>query len=153
MILPTLTLAFATTAVVIRVVRASMVEVLAEPFVTTARAKGLHPRLVARRHVLRAALIPTITIVGINTGYLLSGAVVVERIFSLPGLGRYALEGIPAATTGRPGRDHRRRVPVRRHEPGHGRGLRVRRSADQVLTSRGSRVEGRGSRVRRRADG
>lgn len=94
MVLPTATLAVAATAVVIRVVRASVSEVLAEPYVTTARAKGLHPRVVARRHVLRAALIPTVTIVGINMGYLLSGAVIVEQLFSLPGLGRFALQGV-----------------------------------------------------------
>ena len=94
LILPTVTLGVVTTAVVIRVTRASVVEVLNEPYVVTARAKGLHPRTVALRHVLRAALIPTVTIVGINTGYLLGGAVIVEELFSLPGLGRYALTGI-----------------------------------------------------------
>jgi peptide/nickel transport system permease protein len=94
MTLPTLSLGVIITAVVMRVVRASVAEVLAEPFVVTARAKGLHPGLVARRHVLRAALIPLITIVGINTGYLLSGAVIIEELFSLPGIGRYAYQGI-----------------------------------------------------------
>lgn len=94
MILPTLTLGVVTTAVVIRVARSSVIETLSEPFVVTARAKGLHPRVVALRHVMRAALIPTVTIVGINTGYLLGGAVIVEELFSLPGLGRYALTGI-----------------------------------------------------------
>ncbi|MEA2529480.1 MAG: peptide/nickel transport system permease protein [Thermomicrobiales bacterium] len=92
--LPTLSLGVIITAVVMRVVRASVAEVLAEPYVVTARAKGLHPRLVARRHILRAALIPLITIVGINTGYLLSGAVIIEELFSLPGIGRYAYQGI-----------------------------------------------------------
>ena len=94
MFLPTITLGLVTTAVVIRVTRASVIEVLGEPYVVTARAKGLAPRAVAVRHVLRAALIPTVTIVGINTGYLLGGAVIVEELFSLPGLGRYALTGI-----------------------------------------------------------
>ncbi len=94
MVLPTLSLGVITTAVVMRVIRSSVVEVLGEPYVVTARAKGLHPRVVALRHVVRAALIPTVTIVGINTGYLLGGAVIVEELFSLPGLGRYALQGI-----------------------------------------------------------
>lgn len=94
MLLPTISLGVIITAVVLRVVRASVAEVLAEPYVVTARAKGLHPNLVARRHVLRAALIPLITIVGINTGYLLSGAVIIEELFSLPGVGRYAYQGI-----------------------------------------------------------
>jgi peptide/nickel transport system permease protein len=92
--LPVLSLALATTAIVVRVVRASTAEVLAEPFIVTARAKGLTERVVALRHVARAALIPTVTIVGINTGYLLSGAVLIETLFSLPGLGRYAVSGI-----------------------------------------------------------
>lgn len=92
--LPTFTLGLITTAVVMRVIRSSVVEVLGEPYVVTARSKGLHPRTVALSHVVRAALIPTVTIVGINMGYLLGGAVIVEELFSLPGLGRYALTGI-----------------------------------------------------------
>ena len=94
MILPTLVLSVGITAVVIRVIRASMLDVLNEAYVVTARAKGLRERTVTRRHVMRAALIPTVTIVGINMGYLLSGAVIVEQLFSLPGLGRFALQGI-----------------------------------------------------------
>lgn len=94
MVLPTFTLGLITTSVVMRVIRSSVVEVLGEPYVVTARAKGLHPRVVALSHVVRAALIPTVTIVGINMGYLLGGAVIVEELFSLPGLGRYALTGI-----------------------------------------------------------
>ena len=94
MLMPTLTLGLITTSVVMRVIRSSVVEVLGEPYVETARAKGLHPMTVALRHVVRTALIPTVTIVGINMGYLLGGAVIVEELFSLPGLGRYALTGI-----------------------------------------------------------
>jgi peptide/nickel transport system permease protein len=94
MVLPTVTLGLITTSVVMRVMRSSMVEILGEPYVVTAHSKGLHPRTVALNHVLRAALIPTVTIVGINLGYLLGGAVIVEELFSLPGLGRYALTGI-----------------------------------------------------------
>ncbi len=94
LVLPTLTLGLITTSVVMRVIRSSVVDVLGEAYVVTARAKGLHPRVVALRHVVRAGLIPTVTIVGINMGYLLGGAVIVEELFSLPGLGRYALTGI-----------------------------------------------------------
>lgn len=94
MVLPTVTLGLITTSVVMRVMRSSVVEILGEPYVVTAHSKGLHPRTVALNHVLRAALIPTVTIVGINMGYLLGGAVIVEELFSLPGLGRYALTGI-----------------------------------------------------------
>lgn len=94
MVLPTVTLGLIITSVIMRMIRASVIEVMSEPYVVTARSKGLHPRSVALRHVLRAALIPTVTIVGINMGYLLGGAVIVEELFSLPGLGRYALTGI-----------------------------------------------------------
>ena len=94
MVLPVLSLGLITTAIVMRVTRASVAEVLNEPYIVTARAKGLRPRDVIRRHVLRGALIPVITVIGINVGFLLSGAVIVEEIFALPGLGRYALQGI-----------------------------------------------------------
>ncbi len=94
MVLPVLSLGLITTAVVMRVTRASVAEVLNEPYVVTARAKGLSPHMVTRRHVMRGALIPVITIIGINVGFLLSGAVIIEEIFALPGLGRYALQGI-----------------------------------------------------------
>jgi peptide/nickel transport system permease protein len=94
MLLPTISLGLVTTAIVMRVVRSSVLEVANEPFVTTARAKGLSGRIVARRHIVRTALIPVVTIIGLNTGFLLSGAVIIEEIFSLPGLGRYALQGI-----------------------------------------------------------
>ena len=94
MVMPTLVLAVGITAVVMRVIRASVLDVLNEPYVVTARAKGVRERMVITRHVLRAALIPTVTIVGINMGYLLSGAIIVEQLFSVPGLGRYAIQGI-----------------------------------------------------------
>lgn len=94
MVLPTLVLSVGITAVVMRIVRASVLDVRNAPYVVTARAKGLRERHVTTRHVVRAALIPTVTIVGINLGYLLSGAIIVEELFSIPGLGRYALQGI-----------------------------------------------------------
>ncbi len=94
MVLPTLTLGSITTAIVARVTRSSVLEILSEQYVTTARSKGLRDWLVIRRHVLRNALIPTVTVVGVNVGYLLSGAVIVEQLFSLPGIGRYALQGV-----------------------------------------------------------
>lgn len=94
MVLPVLSLGLITTAVVMRVTRASVSEVLAEPYIVTARAKGLSARAITWRHVMRGALIPVLTVIGINVGFLLSGAVIVEEIFALPGLGRYALQGI-----------------------------------------------------------
>jgi len=94
LLLPVLSLGLITTAIVMRITRSSVAEILSEPYVVTARAKGLRPRTVMRRHVLRGALIPIMTIVGIDIGFLLSGAVIIEEIFALPGLGRYALQGI-----------------------------------------------------------
>ncbi len=94
MILPSFTLGFITTAIVMRITRSSVLEAQAEPFVTTAYAKGLNQRVVARRHILRNALIPVVTVIGINLGYLLGGAIIVEEIFSLPGVGRYALAAL-----------------------------------------------------------
>ncbi len=94
MLLPVLSLGLITTAIVMRITRSSVAEILSEPYVVTARAKGLTPRMVVQRHVLRGASIPVITIIGINIGFLLSGAVIIEEIFALPGLGRYALQGI-----------------------------------------------------------
>jgi len=70
--------------------RSSMLEVLGQDYMRTARAKGLQERLVVLRHGLRNALIPTVTILGLTFGSLLSGAVLTETIFSWPGLGRYA---------------------------------------------------------------
>ncbi|HEV8535431.1 MAG TPA: ABC transporter permease [Candidatus Limnocylindria bacterium] len=90
LVLPALTLGYFSTAVVARMTRSSMLEVLGQDYIRTARAKGLHERLVVWRHGLRNALIPTVTIIGLIFGSLLSGAVLTETIFSWPGLGRYA---------------------------------------------------------------
>ena len=94
MLLPTITLGAITMSLVMRVTRSSVLEVLSEPFITVAHSKGLAAWLVMRRHVMKNALIPTVTVVAINVGYLLSGAIIVETIFALPGLGRYALQGV-----------------------------------------------------------
>ncbi len=94
MILPVLALGLAEAAVVARVTRSAIVGVLSEDHVRTARAKGLPERQVIRRHVVGTALVPIITIVGLSAGYLLSGAIIIEQIFSIPGVGRFALEGI-----------------------------------------------------------
>ena len=90
LVLPALTLGYFSTAVIARMTRSSMLEVLGQDYIRTARAKGLHERLVVSRHGLRNALIPTVTIIGLTFGSLLSGAVLTETIFSWPGLGRYA---------------------------------------------------------------
>jgi len=94
MIMPVVTLAFATAATFIRVVHASMIDVLWQDYVRTGRAKGLSPAAVLIRHALRNALLPLVTTVGIHFGRLLGGAVVVETVFGIPGLGRLMVESI-----------------------------------------------------------
>ena len=90
LILPAVTLGYYSTAVILRMTRSSMLEVLAQDYVRTARAKGLTGRAVVLRHALKNAMIPVLTTVGITFGSLLSGAVLTETIFAWPGLGRYA---------------------------------------------------------------
>ena len=77
-----------------RLVRTAMLDALSQDYIRTARAKGLSETAVLYRHALRNALIPFVTSVGIMTGYLLGGAIVVEQVFSIPGLGRLILGGI-----------------------------------------------------------
>jgi len=94
MLLPTLSLAVFLTAIVMRMTRSTVLEVLNEDYVRTAYAKGLRDRVVLNRHVLRNALIPVITIIGLQAGTLLGGVVVIEQLFGLPGLGWMLLNGI-----------------------------------------------------------
>lgn len=94
MLLPTVSLAVFLTAIVMRMTRSTVLEVLGEDYVRTARAKGLQDRIVLVRHVLRNALIPVITIIGLQAGNLLGGVVVIEQLFGLPGLGWMLLNGI-----------------------------------------------------------
>jgi peptide/nickel transport system permease protein len=94
MVYPAFALGLAATSDIIRLVRSSMLEELSKDYARTARSKGLTERLVIIKHCLRNALIPIITIVGLETGYLIGGAVIVEQVFALPGLGRLLLDGI-----------------------------------------------------------
>ena len=94
LLLPALALGAANMAILMRMTRSSMLEVLRQEYVLTARAKGLVERLVLYRHALRNALIPVVTVAGIQVGYLLGGAVIIEQIFALPGLGTLILNGI-----------------------------------------------------------
>ena len=94
MLLPTVSLAVFLTAIVMRMTRSTVLEVLGEDYVRTAFAKGLHDRVVLIRHVLRNALIPVVTIIGLQAGTLLGGVVVIEQLFGLPGLGWTLLNGI-----------------------------------------------------------
>ncbi|HUQ00048.1 MAG TPA: ABC transporter permease [Aeromicrobium sp.] len=92
--LPWVALAFLNSALYARLVRANMLETMAEDYVRTARAKGLPERTVIRRHGLRAALTPIVTIFGLDIGQLLGGAVLTEQVFSIQGLGKLALTSI-----------------------------------------------------------
>lgn len=94
LLLPALTLGAFPIANVARLTRANMLDVLGEDYVRTARAKGLAERAVVWRHALRNALIPTVTVVGLQFGYMLGGAVLVEVVFAWPGLGRYVIQSI-----------------------------------------------------------
>jgi peptide/nickel transport system permease protein len=94
LILPAVTLGVGGSAIVARLVRSSMLEVLRQEYVVTARAKGLSSYVVTVRHALRNALIPTVTIVGLQFGYLLGGTVVVETVFAREGIGRVAVTAI-----------------------------------------------------------
>lgn len=93
MVLPVLTLSLPVTAYIARLTRGSMIEVLNSNFIRTARAKGLPESLVIRRHALKPALLPVISFMGPAMAGLVSGSVVIERIFSIPGLGSYFVQG------------------------------------------------------------
>ncbi|MBI1878017.1 MAG: ABC transporter permease [Chloroflexi bacterium] len=92
--LPAIVLSFSTTAVFVRLVRTALLEVLAMDYIRTARAKGLSDHIVTLRHALRNAMLPVITIGGLQLGLLLGGTLLVELIFSWPGLGRYSAQSI-----------------------------------------------------------
>ncbi len=94
LLLPGLVLGTSSMAVVARMTRSSMLEVLREDYVRTARAKGLSPKRVLVVHALRNALIPVLTVIGMQTGSLLAGAVLTETIFSWPGIGKWLIEAI-----------------------------------------------------------
>ena len=94
LILPAISLGIARAAVLLRLTRASMAEELSKEYVVTARSKGLTERMVNYKHALKNALLPVITIAGIQLGYMLGGAIIIEQVFSLPGLGRLFLFGV-----------------------------------------------------------
>jgi peptide/nickel transport system permease protein len=94
LILPVLTVSLILVAHVSRMVRSETIDVLNSDYIRAARLKGLPPRIVLLRHVLRNALLPTITIVALDVGYLLGGIIVVEEIFAIPGIGRQIMVAI-----------------------------------------------------------
>jgi peptide/nickel transport system permease protein len=93
-VLPAVTLASASTAYVARITRSSMLDVIREHYIQTARAKGVSEQRTLFAHALRNALLPVITVVGADFGSYLSGAVLTESIFAWPGLGRFTLDAI-----------------------------------------------------------
>ncbi len=94
LVLPALTLGFGMAAVQMRFTRAAVLEVMSSDYIRTARAKGLSERVVYFKHALRNALMPVVTVIGLELGSLLAGAVIVEKIFSWPGIGLLLLESI-----------------------------------------------------------
>ncbi|MCH8206745.1 MAG: ABC transporter permease [Chloroflexi bacterium] len=94
LLLPAFVLAFSVVGLLTRITRTSMLEVLGQEYIRTARAKGLSSRVVLYRHALKNALIPTVTILGLTVGALLSGAVLTETIFAWPGLGRFVVQSV-----------------------------------------------------------
>jgi peptide/nickel transport system permease protein len=94
LVLPSLTLGLALAALLARLLRANLIEVLAQDYIRTGRAKGLSPRQVVRRHALKNAALPSLTVLGLQLGLLISNAVVVEFVFGYPGIGRLALTAI-----------------------------------------------------------
>jgi peptide/nickel transport system permease protein len=94
MVLPSISVAVSGAAIIARMTRSSMLEVLNEDYIRTARSKGLTERVILRRHALKAASLPVATIIGLLLGGLLTGVVVTETVFTLPGLGRLAAEAM-----------------------------------------------------------
>jgi peptide/nickel transport system permease protein len=95
-VMPAIALGVGRAAILTRLLRASMLEIIRMEYVTTARAKGLGERLVILKHALKNALIPTVTIMGLQIGFLIGGAIVVETLFAIPGLGTYGINAIIA---------------------------------------------------------
>ncbi|MEE8465494.1 MAG: ABC transporter permease, partial [Dehalococcoidia bacterium] len=94
LVLPALALSLGTMAQLMRLTRATLLEVLNQDYIRTARAKGLTEGLVVWRHALKNALLPVVTVLGTSTGYLLGGAVIIETIFGWPGVGQFVVVGI-----------------------------------------------------------
>jgi ABC-type dipeptide/oligopeptide/nickel transport system permease component len=94
LVLPAVTLGASTLGIVARMTRASMIDVLDEDYIRTARAKGVQERLIVARHALRNALLPVIAVVALQFGFVLAGSVLVETVFSFPGIGWLIVESI-----------------------------------------------------------
>ncbi|HEU0041497.1 MAG TPA: ABC transporter permease, partial [Jiangellaceae bacterium] len=94
LILPAIALGSIPLAIIVRITRASVLDVVHEDYVRTAEAKGLYGRTITRRHVLRNALLPVVTVIGLQAGLLFSGAILTETVFSFDGVGQFLYEAI-----------------------------------------------------------
>jgi len=94
LMLPATALGLSLAAVLMRMTRAAMLEALGQDYIRTARAKGLHEKVVVYRHALKNALIPTVTVIGLQLGFLFGGSIVIEQLFALPGVGRLVIFAI-----------------------------------------------------------
>jgi peptide/nickel transport system permease protein len=92
--IPALVVGFRSSALILRLTRSSMLEVLRLDYIRTARAKGATERMVNYHHALKNALLPIITLLGMEAGYLIGGLVVIETVFNIPGMGRYLVDAI-----------------------------------------------------------
>ena len=130
-ILPAISISVFTLAIVMRMVRATMLEVLGQDYVRTARAKGVKRKVVISRHALRNALIPVVTVVGFEIGILMGGSAIVEIIFGLPGPRQHADQrDLQPRLPGRPGRDDAARVHLHLCQPARRSPLRRARPED-----------------------
>ncbi len=94
LVLPAITLGAGLAAVLTRLMRSSLIEVLSQDYIRTARAKGLHPRLVLAKHAIRNALLAYLTVLGLQVASLMAGSVVTEQVFAWPGVGLLAIQAI-----------------------------------------------------------
>jgi peptide/nickel transport system permease protein len=94
LLLPSIALGTALAAFVMRMLRSTLLEVLRQDYIRTARAKGVRERVVLYTHAMKNAFIPVLTVIGVQIGHLLGGAVIIEEVFSMPGVGRFLLNGI-----------------------------------------------------------
>ena len=144
LILPAIALGSIPLAITARITRASVLDVQNEDYVRTARAKGLPPRVVDERHIFRNALLPIVTIIGLQAGLLLSGAVLTETVFAWPGHGHLARgRDQGAQLPGAPGRDPLRLVHLRARQPARRRLVRVHQPADPGVLMSIAEVEAR----------
>ena len=131
LILPAIALGTIPLAIITRITRSAVLDVMQEDHVRTARAKGLAPRLIDRRHVLRNALLPVVTVIGLQTGLLLSGAILTETVFAWGGLGTWVYDAVARARLRRAaGRHPLRRPRVRDRQPARRPRLLRHRSQD-----------------------